>query len=374
MMKRVILAVTNDLTGDQRVHKVAVSLMKFGYEPVLVGRKLPQSVSVSRQYKCLRFNLLFRKGPLFYLSFNIRLFLYLLFARADVFLANDLDTLGAVFLAGKIRGKKIVYDSHEYFTEVPELVGRPGIKRIWKLLEASIFPRLKWVYTVNESIAEIYASLYGIPVRVVRNAPSASRMEPVPGYLPEGFTSRPFILYQGAVNIGRGLEEMVRAMPLMPEFHFLVVGDGDIRTKLEDLVRELDLNSRVLFTGKVPFDQLNWYTRQASLGMSLEQDMGLNYHFALPNKLFDYMQSGLPVIASDLPEIRKVVDQVGFGIIVSQFDPEYLSRTIRSMLHNPELLKIFRERALLHAPEYTWEAEESVLRRIFPVQSDYLTT
>ncbi len=374
MKKRVILAVTNDLTGDQRIHKVAMSLMKFGYEPVLAGRLLPQSLPVSRPYACRRFRMWFKKGPLFYITFNIRLFVYMVFVKADIFLANDLDTLAAIYLAGKIRRKNIVYDSHEYFTEVPELVHRPQVRKIWKSLESAIFPRLTSVYTVNASIADIYHAKYGVPVKVVRNVPNAVRPQPVPGYLPEGFNSRPIILYQGAVNIGRGLEEMIRAMSLMPEFHLLIAGDGDVRKQLEALVSSLDLDQRVYFAGMVPFDRLLWYTRQASLGMSIEQDIGLNYHYALPNKLFDYLQAGLPVIASDLPEIRKVVDQVGFGKVISQFDAEYLSHTIQSMLHNPELLKTWHDRALMCAPDYTWEAEEAVLRQIFPVQTDHLTT
>jgi glycosyltransferase involved in cell wall biosynthesis len=367
MNKRVILAVTNDLSGDQRVHKVAMSLIKSGYEPVLVGRRLTHSMPVSRPYACRRFRLISTRGPFFYILFNIRLFFYLLFVKADVFLANDLDTLPAVFIAGKIRRKRIVYDSHEYFTEVPELVNRARVKRIWEHIEGLIFPRLVSVYTVNTSISNIYKQKYGIDVKVVRNVPSGNRPEPIAGILPAGFTDRPVIIYQGAVNIGRGVEEMIRAMPMMPDFHFLIVGDGDIKDQMEDLARHLDLGARVHFTGRVPFDQLAWFTGKAALGMSLEQDIGLNYHFSLPNKLFDYMQAGIPVIASNLPEIKQIVEKVGFGVIVDRFDPEYLSQTIRSMLYNTELLRLWRENALKAAPDFTWESEEKELMVFFPV-------
>lgn len=366
MHKRVIITVTNDLSGDQRIHKVAMSLMKFGYEPVLAGRRMVHSMPVERSYECRRFRLPFVKGPLFYLAFNIRLFLYLLWVKADIFLANDLDTLPAVFLAGNIRRKKIIYDSHEYFTEVPELVHRPRIKKIWEMTEAFIFPRLQWVYTVNSSIAKIYVQKYHVPVQVIRNVPSTPGPEKGNGNLPAGFTGRPIILYQGAVNVGRGLEEMIHALCLMPDFHFLVAGDGDIKVQLEELVKRLELGDRVFFAGKVPFDQLAWYTRQATLGMSLEQDIGLNYHYALPNKIFDYMQAGVPVIASNLPEIRQVVEKVGFGVIVERFDPGYLSDTIKSMLYNPDLLRMWKENALSAAPDYTWEQEERELLAFFP--------
>ena len=227
MNKRVIIAVTNDLSGDQRIHKVAVSLIGLGYEPVLAGRLLPESSVLTRIYKCKRFRIPARKGPLFYILFNIRLFFYLLFSRAGLFLANDLDTLPAVFLAGFIRRKKVVYDSHEYCTEVPELVGRPRVKSVWEFIEKLIFPHLKWVYTVNRSIANIYAVKYGVQVGVIRNVPFAQRPIPVIGVLPQGFTDGPVIMYQGAVNVGRGLEEVIRAMPMMPDCRFLIAGDGD---------------------------------------------------------------------------------------------------------------------------------------------------
>ncbi len=366
MNKRVIIAVTNDLSGDQRIHKVAVSLIGLGYEPVLAGRLLPESSVLTRIYKCKRFRIPARKGPLFYILFNIRLFFYLLFSRAGLFLANDLDTLPAVFLAGFIRRKKVVYDSHEYFTEVPELVGRPRVKSVWEFIEKLIFPHLKWVYTVNRSIANIYAVKYGVQVGVIRNVPFAQRPIPVIGVLPQGFTDGPVIMYQGAVNVGRGLEEVIRAMPMMPDCRFLIAGDGDIRKLLENLVKELDLGNRIHFTGRVPFEELSWYTKQATLGISLEQDIGLNYHYALPNKLFDYLHAGIPVIASDLPEIRQVVEDTQAGFIVDRFDPESLSQTILSILNNGELMKTWRQNALASAPQYIWEKEQEVLMTYFP--------
>jgi glycosyltransferase involved in cell wall biosynthesis len=344
-----------------------MSLFSFGYEPILIGRRLTSSYPVNRSYSCRRFKLPINTGPMFYVTFNIRLFIYLMFVKADTFLANDLDTLPAVFLAGKLRHKKIVYDSHEYFTEVPELVNRPKVKRIWELIERWIFPRLKSVYTVNNAIAGIYSSKYRIPVSVVRNVPSVKQSPKVPGSLPGSFSQRPILLYQGAINMGRGLEEMIRAMVLMPDFGLLIVGDGDIKSKLQDLVNKLQIGNRVYFAGKIPFEQLSWYTAQASLGISLEQNLGLNYYYALPNKLFDYLNAGLPVIASDLPEIRQIVEKVGFGVVVNQFDPEYLSHTIKTMLHNTDLMKVWHENAIKAAAEFTWENEEKVLLNFFPL-------
>ena len=365
MNNRVIIAVTNDLSGDQRVHKVAMSLINFGYQPILVGRALPDSRPLQRPYPCRRFRLLFRKGPLFYAEYTIRLFLYLMFSHAGWFLANDLDTLPAVYSAGRLRKRRIVYDSHEYFTEVPELVGRDKTKRIWERIERRLFPRLKLVYTVNSSIAAIYSKKYGVDVKVVRNLPSVTGRVEVAGRLPAGFEGLPYMIYQGALNIGRGLEELIAAVNLLPDCRLLLAGDGDKKPDLERLVSELGLGDRVRFTGRMPFEQLAWYTRRAVLGISLEQDLGLNYHFALPNKLFDYMTAGIPVLASDLPEIRSVVEEVGFGMVINRFDPGFLSDTIAEILADSARLKQWSEAAIAAAPGYVWEREEEVLREIF---------
>ena len=129
-MKKIIISVTNDLIADNRVHKVATSLCKNNYNILLIGRKLKKSSKIKeRNYKCKRIKLIFNKGALFYAEYNFRLFWLLLFTKADILLANDLDTLLANFLCAKIKRKKLVYDSHEYFTEVPELINRKFTKK-----------------------------------------------------------------------------------------------------------------------------------------------------------------------------------------------------------------------------------------------------
>src|ERR1035437_8590299 len=170
-MKRIILSVTNDLVTDQRVHRIATTLMNNGTKVTLVGRLLPKSLPLQRNYRTHRMRLLFKKGPLFYAEYNIRLFFYLMFAKADILVSNDLDTLPANYLVSIIRKKVLVYDSHEYFTEVPELIYRRVTRNIWKKLEQFILPKIKYSYTVNNSIADIYNKMYNINMKVVRNMP-----------------------------------------------------------------------------------------------------------------------------------------------------------------------------------------------------------
>src|SRR5690554_3222296 len=154
--KKIIVSVTNDLYTDQRVHKVCSFLHDNGYQVLLVSIK--------------RFKLVFTRGALFYANYNMRLFWFLLFSKFDVLLSNDLDSLLANYCAHKFKRKsRLVYDTHELFTEVPELTARPKVRKVWLAIEQKIFPKLEVVYTVNQSIADIYSKKYEKEVRVVRN-------------------------------------------------------------------------------------------------------------------------------------------------------------------------------------------------------------
>lgn len=358
--KRIIVSVTNDLVTDNRVHKVCTSLCNMGFQVLLIGRKLSSSPEIKRNYSTKRFRLWFNKRAFFYAEYNIRLFVYLLFVKADIFLANDLDTLSANFLAAKIRSKDLVYDSHEYFTEVPELIKRPNVKKIWEWLERKIVPNIKFTYTVCQSIANIYKEKYGVDFKVVRNIPRSSDIR---------FKKRKkptkTILYQGALNINRGLQQAILAMHFIKNAKLQLIGDGDICEELKALVQAEKLSNKVEFIGRIPINELANYTRNADLGLSIEEDMGLNYRFALPNKLFDYIHAEVPVVVSNLPEMKELVEQYKIGEIADSLEPQKLATLINSALNDTEKHQIWEKNLKIARKELTWENEEIVLQSIF---------
>lgn len=341
--------------------------MKAGFVPLVVGRRLRSSLPVKRPYPVRRLRLLFTTGPLFYGSINIRLFVFILFAKADILLANDLDTLPAVWLAAKLKRIPFVFDSHEYFTEVPELIHRPFVQSIWKFIEQLLLPHVEHMLTVNQEIADLFAQEYSLAPEVVMNVPLAGNESQNSSsvVLPEGAVGKTRILYQGAVNMGRGLEEMICALPFLPECFLIIAGDGDLVHKLQDLVSEKQVAEQVYFTGRLPFDQLRSLTKQADIGISLEQDLGLNYRLALPNKIFDYMQAGIPVLSSSLPVMSALVSREKIGLVISSFDPDSIRKAIHQLWPGKPLHMECSKNAKEAGLRYVWENQEERFLAVF---------
>lgn len=363
-MKRIAISVTNDLVADNRVHKVCTTLTEMDFDVLLIGRRYYGSRQIApRAYKTHRMHLLFRKGPLFYAEFNLRLMLLLICTKCDILLANDLDTLTANVITAKLKRKPVVYDSHEYFTEVPELIDRPKIRKIWLWLEKRLVPEVNSAYTVCQSIADIYSGQYNIPFRVVRNVPLVEKETDIA----ERFIlndPRPAIIYQGALNLGRGLENAISAMQYLPEAMLLIAGSGDKEKELQKLADETS-SQNIRFLGRLSLEELSGITRQASLGISIEEDLGLNYRYALPNKLFDYIQARIPVVVSNLPEMKKVVEKYRIGLIAVSHDPEYLAGLFRKALFDETFRETWRKGLETAACELNWENEKIVIEEIF---------
>lgn len=348
---RALVSVTNDLATDNRVHRTCMALLEVGYDVLLIGRRLPASLPLDRPYRTRRMRLLFNKGPLFYAEYQVRLFFLLLFTRGALLVANDLDTLPANYLAR--RGRELVYDTHEYFTEVPELVARPRVRAIWLRIERWIFPKLRTIITVNRSIADAYQTRYGKQLHVVRNIPMLRDLGPLPARAELGLPAdKRILVLQGAgINVERGAEEAVLAMRELPDALLLIIGGGDAWPVLEGLVAKHRLQERVRLLGKMPYPRMMGYTRNADLGLTLDRDTNLNYRFSLPNKLFDYLHAGIPVLATDLPEVAHIVRRYDAGVVIPAPTPGDIAAAVHNVFSDSARLAALRRNATFAARE-----------------------
>ncbi|MBR6064277.1 MAG: glycosyltransferase [Bacteroidales bacterium] len=366
---KVVLSVTNDLYTDPRVDKVCNFLTRNGFDVTLVGRRYGDSATLApRAYKTHRLRLLFRKGAFFYAEYNIRLFFYLLFHHFDLFVANDLDTLLPNFLISKLKRKRLVYDSHEYFCGELSIADRPFVKRVWKSIERFCFPKLKDVITVSQSIVDQYEQEYAIRPHLVRNIPPKAT-PPVTEtrvslQLPEDKT---IIILQGnGINEGRGGEELVEAMPFVDEKAvFLIVGNGTVIPRLKEKVKDLQLEHRVRFVPRVTPEMLYNYTYLSDIGIALDRDLSMNLRFSLPNKLFEYIKAGTPVVVSNLIERARIVGQYRVGLIVEDFQAENIAEKINKLVNDKQLYDEMKANCKIAAEDLCWENEEKVLEEIY---------
>jgi glycosyltransferase involved in cell wall biosynthesis len=368
--KRIIVSVISDLVSDQRVHKVCMYLHQKGYEVTLVGRCFHYSMPLGeRPYRTERIRCSFSKGIAQYAEFNAKLFIRLFFYKADLFLSNDLDTLLPNYVHAFFRKKKLVYDTHEYFTGTPELQTKPLKRKAWKLVERCLLPKIKHAYTVNASIAELYKKECSINMQVVRNVPLLAEQLPAASRLL--FPKDHFILWlQGAgINKGRGAEELIESMALLPDhFYLVLIGSGDAWNDLQAKTARLHLHSKVRFIEKVPFAELQAYTRQAHLGLSLDKPSCINHTLSLPNKVFDYIHAGVPVLASDVAEVKQIVDTWQTGMCISHITPKAIAEAVLWIYDNKEVYNQWKHNTQAAANELCWQKEQSVLDKIFELE------
>jgi len=329
---RVAVLVSNDLTYDQRVSKICDSLQHKKWEVQLVGVLKTESTSIQRTYSTNRLRVFFSKGPLFYFMLNVRMFFYLLFHKTEIIWANDLDVLWSAVLIKKLRGAKIIYDSHEYFTEAEGLTGRERIKALWTRIEERCIPHVDLFITVNESIAEIYREKYNREVLVQRNMPILVEDE---SEREELFEVKTVVLQGAYIDPDRGGMELVEAFQYLEGIQLLIVGAGRDLENIKRRIVELQLEEKVKVLPRMSYLELKQLTQRVHLGVSLDKPLHLNYTLSLPNKLFDYIHAGVPVLVSNLVEPARIVNEYQVGEVVEEVTPKVIAEGIQKVLNSP---------------------------------------
>ncbi len=376
--RKAVICSQSNFATDYRIEKMRQTLTSLGYDVTLLGRSHPHDGRKAAD-GVVYMRHLFWHGPLFYAELNLRLFFRLLFGRRwDLIVSVDLDTLLGCQVAARLRSIRLMWDSHELFPEVPEIANKPKVKKVWWAIQNFCVPRLResdLAVTVCQSIADIFFERYGREFLVVRNAPLAARAAEIARAntdavsVPHPFT----ILYQGAVNVGRGIEETIRALRQLPDCRFLVVGDGDVLASAKALAAEVGVADRVEFVGRVPFVDLAPYMAKSDVGIVFMQNLCLNYYYALPNRVFDFVQAGLPILGSRFPEIAAIVENqkddysnpLPVGLCIDDTEPDTIARAIRQIMVDPDMVARWRGNVKHLAPRLTWEADaEKIVKQL----------
>jgi hypothetical protein len=370
--RRLLFAVTTDLSYDQRMQRICGSLARAGYQVQLIGWERPVSVPLTAQpYAQHRLRGWCQRGKLFYLEYNLRLGWYLLRQRADVWACADLDAALPVWARSFIGNQNFSYDAHELFTEVPEVVNRPRIKRFWQWVEDFIVPRARLRYTVGPALARLFEQRHvGSPFAIVRNVPFGNEQltiskEPVLSAQP----AAPTLLYQGALNVGRGLAQLLDAMLLVPA-RLVICGEGDCSASLRQQAERLGLlaSGQVEFKGYVLPDALRQLTAQATVGIMLLENTGLSYYYSLANKFFDYVQAGIPQLCIDFPEYRALNEQHEVAALVPDLTPATLAAALARLLPAGQPGDYYQRLAAncrLARQEWNWQEEEKILVELY---------
>ena len=353
-LKRIYFTVTNDLAYDQRMQRICTSLAEHGYAVTLVGRKLPSSLPLTeKKFAQKRIRCWFNKTKWFYAEYNVRLFFFLLFRKMDAICAIDLDTILPCLRISRWKGIPRIYDAHELFTELKEVISRPPIQKVWTRIEKRAVPKFKHGYTVSESIAQEFKRRYNVDYKTIRNVPV---LQP----LTKDKQTERFILYQGAVNEARGLEYLIPAMQWVNS-KLVICGDGNFMEQLKKLVSDYKLEEKVELQGMLSPDKLREISQKAFIGVAVPEKEGLNQYLALPNKLFDYIHAGIPQVTVDYPEYRKINSQFEIAVMLEDISPKRIAEALNNLLMDDVLYKRLKENCLKAREVLNWQQEEKKL-------------
>ncbi|HLY68077.1 MAG TPA: glycosyltransferase, partial [Puia sp.] len=324
-MKKIYFTVTNDLTYDRRMDRICNSLANAGFSVALVGRLQAGSLPLSpKKYHQKRLFCFFNKGRLFYAEYNFRLFCHLLFKKMDAICCIDLDTILPGFCISGIKKIPRIYDAHELFCEMKEVVTRPKIYRAWKRIERVTVPKFFHGYTVSQPIADEFKRMYGVKYALIRNMPLLEN-----NILHE--KKEKYILYQGAVNEGRSFETLIPAMKNV-DAKLVICGNGNFMQQAKKLAADYGLAHKIIFKGMISPDELRYFTVNATIGITLFENTGISNYYSLANRFFDYIQFSVPQLCVDYPAYRAINEKYKIASLITDLSPQTIALSLNNLL------------------------------------------
>lgn len=351
----IVFLVSNDHSTDQRMHRICIALHNRGHRVHVVGRKLNRNISIKEvPYNLHLLSLKHKAGPLFYYELMKQQVRFVnRIERMDIISSVDADTILAASIIAKKREVKHIHDAHEWFTEVPELKGKPLKRAIWGWAEKRGFKTVHSAYTVSHTLKEHYDQISPTPLQFIPNYPNAKQVER------EG-KKEVDIIYQGAVNKGRCLE-MLLMICKQKGYRLQICGIGDLFVQLK---KQYSNATNITFSGQVSPDELHDYACQAKIGYNVLDNSSPSYNGSLPNKTFDYMQAEIPQIISNSQELVRLNTKLPFAI-VTETEPSVLQEKIYDLLNNHEEYHALKNNVKQLKKQFLWENVEAELIQIY---------
>lgn len=342
------------------MQRICSSLSKNGYKVVLVGVLRKSSAPLTQQiFSQKRIKIFFEKSVLFYAEYNLKLFFYLLFSSFDVVCSIDLDTIIAGYFSSVCKRKKRVYDAHEIFTQMKEVITRKHIFKFWMSVEKIFVPKFKFGYTVNYFIQQEFKKRYNSDYEIIKNIAKINNEVLIDKkYLNKNKKS---LIYQGAVNHGRAFEQLIPAMALVENINLEIYGKGNFFNETKALITKYNLEEKVFLKGSYLPEDLKKITPKCWCGITIFDAEGYNQYYSLANRFFDYMMAGIPQICVNYPEYKVINDEFNFALMIDNTEPKTIAKAIKELLDNDYLYHNLKENAINAREKLNWENEEHKL-------------
>jgi len=358
---KVLITFLGNLNYDTRCKNLYNTLKVNGYEVEFLGfdwltkdfKPVEGDVTIHKLHKGFL-------SLSFYLKFAWHLKFCLMASKASIIFAEDIYTLPFVVIFGKLKRAKIFYDSRELYGHLAGLKGQKVKQGFWQIVERLFIKKVDHIITTGKLDSEFLLKKYNIdnPI-LLRNLPRyyKPKQEHDLRSLFKINNNQKILLYQGVIHKGRGLRPTYQALKELQNCVFVIIGDGELEDYYRNLAKEMGINEKVIFLGKVDQDEILSYTKTADIGLSIIENMSLSYYYALPNKLFEYIMVEVPVIVSSLPQMKEIVEKYEVGKVVDLDNSDELAKAIIQLTEDEVLYNKFKENCRTASQELNWENE-----------------
>ena len=363
--KKVLITFLGNINYDTRCKNLYDTFTTNGCEVEFLGFDWITKGFAEEQGNISIFKL--KKGFLslsFYLKFIWHIKLKLLKTKASIIFAEDIYTLPFVVIFGKLKRAKIYYDSRELFGFLAGLKEKKLKQLFWKWTEKIFIKKADYVMVTGAMDGDFLEKEYGVKnIILLRNLPRYYKPTlklDLHSHL-QIHKAKKIIIYQGVLLKGRGIEKVFEVLKDIPEYVFAIAGGGEYEVYYKKLAQEMKIIEQVYFLGKLTQEELPKVTASADVGVSLIENLSTSYYYALPNKLFEYIMAEVPVIVSNLPQMKEVVEKYDVGFAIDIENQADLKSALKKLTEDTSLNESKKQNCHIASQELNWEKEVAVL-------------